>query len=120
MKKILTLLFLGVLPCLVFSQSSNTPNITDDSEMLRQIFDEALTNGSCYENLRSLCKDIGPRLSGSDGADKAVKWGEKVLQEIADTVWLQPVMVPHWVRGEKEVAEIRMPNGEKIPVDICA
>lgn len=120
MKKILIFLFLGLMPLFLFSQSDNTSNTTDDSEMLRQIFDEALTNGSCYENLRSLCKDIGPRLSGSDGAEKAVKWGEKVLQEIADTVWLQPVMVPHWVRGEKEIAEIRMPNGEKIPVDICA
>ncbi len=109
---ILTALFL--LSCnLMFAQK-------EDSTMLRKIFDEALTNGACYENLRSLCKDIGPRLSGSDGAEKAVKWGQEVLSKIADTVWLQPVMVPHWVRGEKESATVRLSDGSTIPVDICA
>lgn len=91
-----------------------------DEKMLRSIFDEELTNGNCYENLRSLCKDIGPRLSGSEGAEKAVEWGKQVLSEIADTVWLQPVMVPHWVRGNTEKAEIRFSDGSKVPIDICA
>lgn len=93
---------------------------TDDEKMLRDIFDAALTEGQAYENLRQLCKDIGPRLSGSEGADKAVQWGKKVLAEIADTVWLQPVMVPHWERGDKEVAEIRLSDGTVIPTKICA
>lgn len=91
-----------------------------DEEKLRAIFNEALTNGKCYENLRSLCKDIGPRLSGSEGADRAVQWGNKVLNEIADTVWLQEVMVPHWVRGANEKAEIQLPSGEIMPVPITA
>ncbi len=112
MKQFFVMLLLMV-PLLVVGQS-------EDEEMLRKIFDKELTEGQCYENLRELCKDIGPRLSGSEGADKAVQWGKKVLSEIADTVWLQEVMVPHWVRGAKETAEIRMPDGEVIPVNICA
>ena len=45
---------------------------------------------------------------------KAVEWGEKVMKEVGlDSVWLQPVMVPHWVRGEKEVANYTV-NGTKI------
>ena len=36
-----------------------------------------------------------------------------------DSVWLQPVMVPHWVRGEKEEAYYTV-NGTKKEVPICA
>jgi len=92
---------------------------TEDEQMLRKIFDEALTNSKCYSNLRSLCKDVGPRLSGSEGADKAVAWGAKILKDIADTVWLQDVMVPHWERGEKETCAL-ITEDETIPLAISA
>jgi len=36
-----------------------------------------------------------------------------------DSVWLQPVMVPHWVRGQKEIANYTI-NGVKKNVPICA
>jgi carboxypeptidase Q len=78
-----------------------------DSLMLRKIFDEALVNGKCYDNLRYLCKQIGPRLSGSTGAQKAVDWSKKLMESYGfDRVYLQEVMVPHWVRGEKEQGKI--------------
>jgi Zn-dependent M28 family amino/carboxypeptidase len=78
-------------------------NAQTDSVMLRKIFDEALVKGECYENLRYLCKKIGPRLSGSAGAQKSVEWSKKLMEGYGfDKVYLQEVMVPHWVRGEKE------------------
>ncbi len=59
-----------------------------------------------YKWLRELC-DIGPRLSGSAQSMEAIKWAEKKFIEMGcDTVWLQPVMVPKWVRGTLEHAEI--------------
>ncbi len=71
--------------------------------MLRKFFDEALVNGKCYENLRYLCKNIGPRLSGSAGAQTSVEWSKKLMDGYGfDKVYLQEVMVPHWVRGAKE------------------
>ena len=42
----------------------------NDSIFIRNIYNEALLNGKAYEDLRSLCKDVGPRLSGSSEA----KW----------------------------------------------
>lgn len=33
----------------------------NDSTVVREIFDAALTKGEAYEDLRSLCKDIGAR-----------------------------------------------------------
>ena len=75
----------------------------EDSVQLRKIYEEALINGECHENLRELCKDIGHRLSGSPSSYKAVKWGASKLKQIGfDSVWLQPVTVPHWVRGNVE------------------
>ena len=92
-----------------------------DSVVVRKIYDHALTKGNCYENLRSLCHDIGGRLSGSPEAEKAVQWAKALLESMnLDTVYLQEVMVPHWVRGEKEVGQIHMTNGQKTDIAVCA
>lgn len=91
-----------------------------DSLMIRKLYDEALVNGKCYENLRYLCKSIGPRLSGSLNAQKAVEWSKKLMDTYGfNKVYLQEVIVPHWVRGGKEQAYII--DGDKhIPVAIAA
>lgn len=78
-----------------------------DTQMVKSIFDESLTNGKAYELLDYLCHVIGPRLSGSENADRAVWWTKKVMEEFGfDHVYLQEVMVPHWVRGRKEQARV--------------
>lgn len=93
-----------------------------DENSIRQIFDAALARGESYQMLEHLTSRIGPRLSGSPGAAAAVEWSRHVMQEYEfDSVWLQPVMVPHWVRGQKE--EGRIINSRKmgtVPVNICA
>jgi hypothetical protein len=74
-----------------------------DSLMLRKIHDEVLVNGMAHDNLRVLCKTVGARLSGSAAAQKAIVWGEKTLRAAgADSVWLEPILVPQWVRGQPE------------------
>jgi carboxypeptidase Q len=91
-----------------------------DSLMLRKIYDEELVNGQCYGNLHYLCKNIGPRLSGSANAQKAVEWGKKLMESYGfDHVFLQEVMVPHWVRGAKEAGVI-IDGKNRIPVPIAA
>ncbi|WP_337044895.1 M20/M25/M40 family metallo-hydrolase [Emticicia sp. 17c] len=111
MKKLLFALLLGASSG--FAQDS-------DSLQIRKIYDEILTNGECYKTLTYLCKNIGPRLSGSTGAAKAVDYTKKVMEDYGfQRVFLQDVMVPHWVRGAKEEAYIE--NGKsKIKVPIVA
>ncbi len=93
----------------------------DDSITIKKIADEVLTNGKAYDNLRYLCKKIGPRLSGSANAQKAVEATARMLKEAgADTVYLQPCMVPHWVRGAKETGSIQMIGGAKKELHLCA
>jgi hypothetical protein len=94
----------------------------NDSIMIRKIYDEVLKNSECYQNLAYLCSNIGGRLSGSPQAAKAVDWGKNVMEGLNPTrVELQPVMVPHWVRGEKEKAFIiNTTTGVKKEAAICA
>ena len=92
-----------------------------DSLALRRLFDEALLRGESYENLRYLTGTIGPRLSGSPQAQQAVEWGQATMEKAGfDRVYLQAVMVPHWVRGGKERGEIVGNKGKEVKVPVCA
>src|SRR6056300_1193201 len=78
-----------------------------DSLTIKQIYQTALTNGKSYEWLDYLSNQIGGRLSGSLNAEKAVEYTKAELEALGlDKVWLQPVMVPRWVRGAPEYAYI--------------
>jgi len=94
---------------------------TQDESAIKQIFDEALTRGKSYQWLEYLSTKVGSRLSGSPGAAAGVEWSRHEMENYADTVWLQPVMVPHWVRGQKEIG--RVVNSKKmgtVEMNVCA
>ena len=126
MKSIYTLLFLFAISIHVFSQDVNTtdsivevPQLTD-KEVFKQIFDAELSSGKCYGVLEKLCANMPARLSGSENAAKAVTYMKKVMESYKfDTVYLQKVMVPHWVRGDAEVAYFTS-GTDQIHVNICA
>ena len=115
MKRRLTLIIVLILFIQIgFSQ-------TKDSLFISNVFHEIMVNGNAYDNLHYLCKKIGPRLSGSDAAAQAVQATALMLKEAgADTVYLQPCMVPHWVRGEKESGYILQKDGSKYSLHLCA
>ena len=92
-----------------------------DSVFIRSIYDQALEHGESYKNLRSLCKDIGARITGSAEAEMAVKWGEQLLKSYHfDKVYLQEIKVPHWERGTKEAAWIENESGDIFKLNILA
>jgi carboxypeptidase Q len=92
-----------------------------DSLMLDKIHHEILMHGECYENLRFLCKNIGHRLAGSESAAKAIAWGEQILENYKpDSVFLMPVEVPHWTRGNYERGSYRKENGESSTLALTA
>jgi hypothetical protein len=113
MKKNLLLSLLFVNSIALFAQNK-------DEQFFKEIYNSALTNSQCYSWLDHLSNDIGSRLSGSVGAEKAVQYTKSQMERLGfDKVYLQEVMVPHWVRGEKETAYIQ-DNKTKIIVPICA
>ncbi len=96
-------------------------NAQKDSIFIRSIYNEALSNGKAYEDLRSLCKDIGARLSGSAEAEMAIQWGKTKLEQYNfDRVYLQSIMVPHWERGTKEAGWIKHKDGKVCKVNLLA
>jgi carboxypeptidase Q len=116
MKKLLTLLLL----LSAFAPTQSYAQTNADSLIIRKLFEESLEKGKSYEWLRELTTKIGGRLSGSANAAKAVVWGKNLMEQQGfDRVFLQDVMVPHWVRGAKEEAYIL--NGkQKTPVPLVA
>jgi carboxypeptidase Q len=106
---------------LAFFLSGSSVAQTADSIIIKKIADDVMTNSTAYENLRYLCKKVGARLSGSPNAQKAVEATARMLKEAgADTVYLQPCMVPRWVRGEKEKGYVQLTNGTKYNLKLCA
>ncbi|MEP6948133.1 MAG: M20/M25/M40 family metallo-hydrolase [Ginsengibacter sp.] len=111
----------NVVVFLLFCISSAGYSQNRDSVLVKKIVDETMTNGTAYTNLRMLCRQVGPRLSGSLNHYKAVLLTREMLKTIGvDTVYLQACMVPHWVRGAKEQGEITMADGKKIPLHLTA
>lgn len=97
MKRLLSILLF--LPTLLVAQNHQ--------EVVKKIFDHTLRNSPVHEDLRGLCKDIGHRLSGSENAAKSVMYTKQLMESAGfDTVYLQPVMVPQWIRGEKEIVRV--------------
>jgi len=112
MKKI-SILFL-FLCTIGFSQS-------EDEKQIQSIYNKALTDGMAYDWLNHISNQIGGRLSGSVEAQLAVDYTKKELETLGlDRVWLQPVMVPKWVRGLPESAKIVTEDGTAVTVPICA
>jgi Zn-dependent M28 family amino/carboxypeptidase len=93
----------------------------NDSLMLRKIYDYCLTESKTYTNLEELCLKIGGRISGSPQAANAVEWAKRAMYAAgADTVYLQPCMVPHWVRGAKETCYVIGKNKKIIDLKCVA
>ncbi len=105
------LIIITILFYFSFFTSSHPQSILSDSSRIKlysetadEIVHSALNENRGYNFLKELCA-IGSRLSGSENSLKAINWAKDKLKEIgADTVWLQPVMVPHWERGNIEEA----------------
>jgi hypothetical protein len=93
----------------------------DDAVKIRAIANEILLHGTAYDNLHTLTKQVGGRLSGSPQTYKAEAWGQAALQQAgADRVQLQSCLVPHWIRGGKDQARITTGSKKNQPLDVLA
>src|SRR5271156_75572 len=71
---------------------------------LRQLREAALKSDYAYRQVAYLSDNIGPRLTGSAQAQQAVEYVAAEMKALGFEVTLEPVMVPHWVRGEETAA----------------
>ena len=119
MKRKMTWVSLGLLVLNV--AAGQTEDLRTDSTLVREVFSEVLTHGEAHENLRVLCKDIGHRLSGSPSADRAIAWGQAMMEQCgADTSYIMPVTVPAWTRGDVAEASAKDADGRVMPLHVTA
>lgn len=69
--------------------------------------ERALADSTAWDVVESLTTEVGPRLAGSEGDARAVKWAEAKFKQLGyDKVWLEPVTFPKWERRSEHAAVI--------------
>ncbi len=89
-------------------------------EVAQKLVGGALADGVAYSRLEELTDTIGPRLSGSPGAEAAVRWALAKFQQDGLAARLEPVKVPHWVRGEERGEILARPGVVGHPLFLTA
>ena len=97
--------------------ASQQPAATDQQnfpplllQQLSAIKAAALNDDYAYRELSHLCENIGPRPTGSVQARAAAEYVAEELRKLGLEVRLQPVTVPHWVRGAETAALVEYPG----------
>jgi len=104
------------------SAQNGSARINDSHQgVTQQIVAMALREGQAYQMLVELT-NLGPRLSGSPQAAAAVELTRQMMERHGfENVQLQPIMVPHWVRGPiEEAAIVNSPSYGTVPLAVCA
>lgn len=99
----------------VFSQQpmpAPTPILYSEKTIseLSQVQKAALASDYAYRQTRYLTTNIGPRLSGSAQAQRAVEYVADEMRKAGLEVKLQKVMVPTWVRGIETGEVVEFPG----------
>jgi carboxypeptidase Q len=81
-----------------------------------RLIDAALGDSAAWNKLARLTDGFGHRLNGSESLEQAIDWMlAEMRAEGLDNVRGEPVMVPHWVRGQ-ESAELVAPRAMNLPM----
>lgn len=100
-KLILFVLLLSASVCA--QQPTQTPVLYSEQTLtdLRSIQQASLLSDYGYRQTAYLSNNIGPRLTGSAQAERAVQYVAEEMRRLGLEVRLQKLTVPHWVRGEE-------------------
>lgn len=103
MRPLVLALLCSILP--LTAAAASAPPAPDLDAGVARITAAALADDHAMERLVELCDVIGPRMSGSEAMDRAIVWAvDHLLADGADAARREPVLVPHWERGEERAA----------------
>lgn len=85
-------------------QTTPTPLLYSEKTLneMRQIQTFSLESGYTLKQTAYLTNNIGPRLTGSPQAERAVQYVADEMRKLGLEINLQELKVPHWVRGEEK------------------
>ena len=113
MKMSLCLILVLISTIAGFAQTpAPTPELysAKTTQDMRSIMQAALASDYAYRQTAYLSNNIGPRLSGSPQAERAVEYVAAELRKLGLEVRLQKVSVPHWVRGDEKAELVEFPG----------
>jgi carboxypeptidase Q len=112
MNKIRPGLLWALIGCVTFAAGAAAAAAPDPDEAttLARIRDTAMSSDWAWQRLTELTDRIGPRLSGSPQLAAAISQLADALRSLPAQVTLQPVKVPHWVRGEERAELVEYPG----------
>jgi hypothetical protein len=113
MKLLRSLILLELIAVSVFGQQATpTPVLYSERTLadLKRIQGAALASDYAYKQTAYLSNNIGPRLSGSAQAQRAVEYVADEMRKLGMDVRLQKLSVPHWVRGVETGELVEFPG----------
>lgn len=110
----LFLIIISVFVCHpVLAQNTFTQEQADNAA---SIIEQAVSSDLAWERLSYMADTFGPRFSGSSSLENAIDWIMTEMENDGlENIWGQPVMVPHWVRGD-ESATLITPRRKELPM----
>lgn len=93
-------------------QPTPTPVLYSEKTLseLKAIQKAALESDYAYKQTAYLANNIGPRLTGSAQAQRAVEYVADEMRKLGMDVRLQKLSVPHWVRGVETGELVEFPG----------
>lgn len=114
MKRLLLSTLLSVMS--LFAIQAQDVLSSTNKENIDKLVQNAVSSDLAWDRLTYMADTFGPRFSGSQNLEDALDWIlEEMQKDGFDKVWGQPVMVPHWVRGE-ERATLISPRKQELPM----
>jgi carboxypeptidase Q len=90
-----------------------TPQMEADAASIINAATVGAGNTTAWDRLAYATDTFGSRLSGSDSLNTFISWVASTATADGLKVTLEPVMVPHWVRGE-EWAQLESPRAKRL------
>ena len=82
----------------------------------QRLITESQSNDFAWQRLAEVTDTFGPRISGSEGLEKAIDWAVgKMKEDGLENVRKELVMVPKWVRG-RESLDLIEPVRQPLPM----
>jgi carboxypeptidase Q len=93
----------------------SAPSVEAYHEVAARILTAARADGRAWARLTEMTDTFGHRLSGSETLEAAIRWAaQQMARDGLEHVRLEPVKVPHWVRGRESLELVSLFAGELV------
>ena len=104
-----------------FIHSVRSEESDENASVLRRFFTAALESDIAYRQLEGLCSQFKGRIAGTAKAAGAVEYTRQILEDLdLDRVFLQPLKVKNWRRGDPEQGLVMSCQEGQFPISISA